>query len=76
MLSSPMNDLDWPEAMREEAIRRAEQLGHTVGLNPSAEPAAVECWTCTICGDAVLFTSAVICGAATTRHCGSDHVRY
>ncbi|WP_041540249.1 hypothetical protein [Catenulispora acidiphila] len=71
-----MDDLDWPEAMRAEAIRRAERLGHNVELDPPAGPAAPERWTCTICGDSVLFTGAVIYGAAAKRHCGSDHVRY
>lgn len=65
---------DWvtiTEVIRPE-VRHLIQAGHTVQSDPPATLTALQRWTCTRCGDAVLRYGPRIYGAATERPCGGE----
>ncbi len=59
----------WFEAKRRRPITMAEELGHRVESDPPWGLTAVERWTCTACGEAVLRNRDVIYGNAAKDPC-------
>jgi hypothetical protein len=52
-----------------EILAIVEPLGHTVESDPPAALTAVQRWTCTTCGDAILRNGGITYGGATERTC-------